>query len=614
MTSNPSGTAVRSVSRSRPDSRLWTEPSCVDGHRPAVRDAVVVAVILGVALVVTGGLWPHPATAALAVNPGDQALDEWFLAHATRVYTGHVELVTGMLNAPDGVNLMCNASLLGLGVLLAPVTLAFGAPVSFAVIVTGNVAATGAGWYLLLARSLRYHRAAAALGGMLTAFAPGMMSHANSHLHITAQWLWPPLVWCLLRLARIHRTTHRRWRRAAGYGALAGVLVWLQVFLGEEVLLLGAFAVVLFCLAYAAVAVRRVGALLPHLAVGLAAAVLVGGVLSAVPLWVQFAGPQHVPNGVFTAPFFSADLAAYTARSPLALFADPSAARLVTHVGEASSFFGTPLLLTAAATTVWLWRRPEILAAAVTTVAMGALALGPHLIINTRHTTIAGPFTLLDGLPLIQDALPVRFALAATAPLALILTAAVHTALTRPTAVRIAVPVAVLAALLPVLPAPLPVTPRTPVPVFFTRGFWRDCVPEGGVLVPVPLPDGANTDPMRWPAATGDRFAIPQGWFIGPYGPGGTATIGTYPRPTAQLLSTVAATGEVPDITPGQRAAARQDITFWHASCIVLADATPHRAALKSTLDTLLGPGRHLADVWTWQPGASHGRGRGSRL
>ena len=56
---------------------------------------------------------------------------------------GDFSLVTGMLNAPEGVNLLCNASLIGLGLMFAPVTLAFGAPVTFSVLVGANLAATG---------------------------------------------------------------------------------------------------------------------------------------------------------------------------------------------------------------------------------------------------------------------------------------------------------------------------------------------------------------------------------------------------------------------------------------------------------------------------------------
>src|SRR5690554_1984341 len=111
------------------------------------------------------GLWPDPAHRTLSLNPEDQILIEWFLAVDTRVLTFDHGLVSDRLNAPDGVNLLANAASLTLGALMAPVTLTLGAPVSFAVLTTGNLAATAAAWYLLLSRTFRLDRAAAAVGG-----------------------------------------------------------------------------------------------------------------------------------------------------------------------------------------------------------------------------------------------------------------------------------------------------------------------------------------------------------------------------------------------------------------------------------------------------------------
>ena len=73
------------------------------------------------------------------------------------------------------------------GVLLAPVTLAFGAPVTFAVLVAGNLAATGD----RLVPAVRPDPAACTGPARWSAarsprFAPGMVSQSNAHLHMTA--------------------------------------------------------------------------------------------------------------------------------------------------------------------------------------------------------------------------------------------------------------------------------------------------------------------------------------------------------------------------------------------------------------------------------------------
>src|SRR5690606_34081411 len=188
--------ATRSGGKARPDWLLGLR------RRPVVRDLVVV---LGYLLVATGighGLWPAPDTRELRLNPEDQILIEWFLAVGPQVLFGDQGLVTDRLNAPDGVNLLANASSLALGLLLSPGTVTAGAAVSFAVLTIGNLAATAAAWYLLYARTLATPRPIAALAGACCGFGPAMVSHSNSHWHIAAQWLVPAIVWSVVRLAR----------------------------------------------------------------------------------------------------------------------------------------------------------------------------------------------------------------------------------------------------------------------------------------------------------------------------------------------------------------------------------------------------------------------------
>src|SRR5439155_13904762 len=96
-----------------------------------------------------------------------------------------------------------------------------------------------------------------------------------------------------------------------------GVLICVQLFLGEEVLFLAALTLGVFCVAYTAFAPRRAWRALPTLATGLAVAVGIAVVALGHALWVQFAGPQHVPNGPFSPAYFYADLASFTALSPL---------------------------------------------------------------------------------------------------------------------------------------------------------------------------------------------------------------------------------------------------------------------------------------------------------
>lgn len=557
----------------------------------------------------THGMWPDPGARVLALNPEDQALYEWFLATDARVLHGDFSLLSDRLNAPDGVNLMANTTVIALGVLFAPVTLVAGAPTTFALLAAGNLAGTAIAWYLLYTRTLGAGRLAAALGAGFCGFAPGMVSQTNSHLHMTAQWLIPVLIWQVLRLLRAadpasHPDGRRDRRRLVTSAAGIAATVVAQVFVGEEVLFLTALALIVTTLVYAAARPSLTRRVLPGFAAGMLLATALASVLLAYPLWFQFAGPQSVPSGLFSPHYFSADLASWPAISPLSVTGAAGNAELTTGPAEYNTFLGWPLLLVATACVAWLVRRPLAVACAVAAVVMASLSLGPELVINGERTDVTGPYHLLLGLPVVDGALPMRFALAAIPLLATVLVLAVDRALRgRRRPVRVLVPAAVVAALLPIFPEPLPAAARPPVPQFIVDGHWRDCVRPGGVLVPVPLPTPRDPWPMRWSTAADVEFRMPEGFFIGPYAAQGKASMGTFKQPTSKLLTDVAKSGTVPPIGDQQRQQARRDVEFWNASCVVLAADAEHVESLRSALEALFGPTTRVADAWVWRVG-----------
>jgi hypothetical protein len=580
--------------------------------RPYAPDLGICLLFLFLAGWLTHGLWPDPGARTLALNPEDQVLYEWFLATDARALLGDFGLLTHRLNAPDGVNLMANTTVIALGVLFAPVTLLFGVATTFALLVAGNLGITAVAWYLLFRRVLGTHRLAAALGGGFCGFAPGMISQTNSHLHMTAQWLVPVMVWLIVRLVRAADPTARPdrpgrdRRRVITSGLGLGATVTGQVFVGEEVLFLTALTLTIMTVAYALTNPALLRRVLPGFTTGLLVALEVAGVALAYPLWFQFAGPQSVPNGMFSPYYFSADLASWVAISPLSLAGRTEAAGLTTGPAEFNTFLGWPLLLVTLSAVVWLLRypirRPLVIATTVAGLLMAALSLGPDLVINGERTSVPGPYSLLLGLPVVDGALPMRFALALIPLIATVLVLAVDQALrSRSRLPRILVPTAVVVALLPIFPAPLPTAARPALPTFITAGHWRDCVAPSGVLVPVPLPTPKEPWAMRWAAATNVEFGMPEGFFIGPYSAQGKASMGTYKQATSALLAEVARTGVVPPITDEDRQRARQDLAFWGASCVVLASDAPHPDSLRTTLEDLLGPATRVADAWTWK-------------
>ena len=421
-----------------------------------------------------------------------------------------------------------------------------------------------------------------------------MISQSNSHLHVTAQWLVPILVYCLIRLTR---ATSAKSIILTGLGL--GVTIFGQVLLGEEILFLAALTVLLFSIVYV---IRRrdwVRQFAARFAAGAAIAVGVAAVLLAYPLWVQFKGPQHTPNAPFSPAAFYADVATYPLFSPLSIAGSPGAGRLATSSAEYNSYLGLPILILIVGLIIWRWRAAATPAIAVTLFLMTWLSFGPTVTFNGYPTGLPSLYHF-DNLPVVSGALPTRYALALIPLIGLLVGYSLDAAATSAGVARVVVPVAVVAAMIPTLPVPMATTDRAPVPAFITSGAWRQCAPDGGVIVPVPLPTALEPGLMRWPAAADDAFGVPEGFFIGPYGPAGRASVGRYPAPTSQLLAGVAQSGVVPQIDAGTRSQTKADLDFWKADCVALAHV-PNEAALHTTLDQLLGPGTLLADTWTWK-------------
>ncbi|MGS2614506.1 hypothetical protein ACVCAH_08255 [Micromonospora sp. LZ34] len=571
--------------------------------RPA--DLLVVAGYLGLAVLLTSGQWGRGDR--LFHQAGDQVLFEWMLARAARAVVDlENPLHSTALNAPDGVNLMANTSVLGLGVPLTPVTLLLGSQAAFLTAVVCCLAGTATVWYALLRRRLVDSRVAAAVGGLCCGFAPGMVAQAGAHLHMAAQFLVPVILALVFRPA-----PGRVWPS----GVLLGLTVTYQVFLGEEVLVFVALAAGAFAVAYAladrAAARRLAPALFGRLGVGAAVAV----VLLAYPLWFQFFGPGHYRGMPFHAYGYQLDAASFTASARQTVLGDDYLPGLLSpNPTEENSFFGPGLLVLAAVITVWLWRRPLVKALAVCGVLFALLSLGEQIRVDGTDTGLPGPYRLVAGLPLLDLAVPARFPLVCVPVLGILLALSVDRVRSLAPApapdagpaaggvpVRLLWTGAVAAALLPLTPTPIRTVPAWPVPPFVAEGGWREHVPAGRTVVPVPPVTGAGVSPaMFWSARTGLAFDSPGGYFIGPRSADDPAARwGAPDRPTSVLLRRVAETGEVPVVTDADRRQAVDDLRHWRAA-VVVQGGLHHGDPVRRTVDQLLGPGREVAGAWVW--------------
>ncbi|HSO63544.1 MAG TPA: glycosyl transferase [Ornithinibacter sp.] len=542
------------------------------------------------------GLLAAPRTGHLSQGVQDQQAFEWYFgATAHNLATFSNPLFSDLQNFPDGVNLMANASVLGLGVPLAPLTLLAGPQATFIVVQLLGLALTASAWFWLFRRRLAVHPVAAALGAGFAGFAPGLVAHANGHPNFVAQFLVPVIVDRVLRLADGDRP-----RRD---GVVLGLLVAWQVFIGEEVLLLTVVGIViagLVLLAHGRVDLRR---LLPGLGIGAATCLAI----VAVPLWWQFAGPRSYAS--IYHPFGGNDLAQLWGRATRSLGADPWAAAAVSmNRTEENSFFGVPLLLAALAVTVVLWRRVLVRALAAVVVVSCWLSLGNEVTLHGAATGIPGPWALLELVPVVENVLPTRFALVAVPALGALL--ALGTEEVRVRAGRHAghagagLAVAAVAAglvLLPVVPTPLVVEPRAPMPAFFSDGTWRDWVDEGGSVLAAPAPWVGDTRALEWQARARWGFPVVAGYFVGPdSSPERVGQYGATPTALTQWMAGIAEDGVARPPSEGELEQFRADLRTGRVDAVVLPDTRPEAPALLASLSAAFGAPEHLGGVHVW--------------
>ncbi|GAA1404270.1 hypothetical protein [Catellatospora coxensis] len=557
------------------------------------------------AVFVTSGLWKDGSRALLSANIADQVFFQFVLRHGLDVLTGDAApFFTTQMNAPHGVNLMANTVVLGLGIPLAPVTAIWGPQISLAVLLVLGLAGTAAAWYWFLLRHVTTSAAAAAVGAALCGFGPGMISQANAHPNWTAQFLVPFLVHQALRMGE-----PGRWLRN---GVVLGLLVTVQAFVNEEVLLYTALACGVFLAAYAvATWPAQRAAIRPVLATA-GVAGLVGGALLAYPLWSQFFGPQSFRGLPTGASAYGADLASFAAFPRLSLGGNVDAVRLLApNAAEENTFLGWPLLaVLALAVAGWLWQRALVRALLATGAVFALFAMGKQVFAGGERTALPGLWRPLGQLPLLESVVPVRFGLVllpvAGALLALAIEAVgrlPHRSAGELPVRRLAYALVVLA-LVPLLPLPLLTHRGLPVPRFITEGTWRAYVPAGRTLVTVPVTSNKHSDGMHWWAQSGADYAFAGGYFIGPGREPGTAVFGPPPRPTDLLLAAVAEGARAPRVTARMRNGLIADLRFWRAGALVLSDREPRAEVLRKLVNDLMDTdGVRTGGVTVWDVG-----------
>jgi len=479
---------------------------------------VVVAAYLAAAVALNWRLLFGLGTMAPVGDPGpaDNDLMAWFMRYAAdAVSHGHLPaLVTTAMNAPTGINLMWNNTVLFPAIVLTPVTLLAGPLAGLAVLATLGYAGSAAAMYWLLRR----HGTgvlAGALGGAVFGFSPGMVNAGIAHYGMEFAVLVPLMIEAVLSIL-----TGRG--RPLLVGALLGLLAAAQLFTGEEMVSDVAIASLVLAVVLAASRPAAIWARLGGAALGAFAAAAVALLLCAHALWIQFHGPLAEHGSPWPIANFGNGLGAFVNPQSQLLFHTASSAAYAADHGangaEYLAYLGPPLLILVAFFIVRYWRDLRVRAAGVLWLVLEALSLG----VNGPLL----PFHWLQGLPLFGDMLPSRMALVADGAAAAVLAFGLDLALSSPRgntapsragALRRAVPVVVaLLAVLPLVPRPVAAIRAPGVPAGWNAAFSQLNLPSNAGVLVVPLPYSQQGETMLWQADTGQPDSLDAGWFLGP--------------------------------------------------------------------------------------------------
>lgn len=522
---------------------------------------------LAIAVAVLAPAWTNPARRGFC-GCGDLAFTTWFLSWTPyALLHGHNPLFTDWLNYPSGVNVMWNVSLPLPGLLMAPVTLAFGPVATYNVLSALGFWTAGWAAYVVIRRWAPW-RPAAFAGGLLFQLSPYMIGQQLGHVHMNLVALIPLILLCLDEL--LVRQRGRAWR----WGALLGVLAAAQLLIAEEVLASVGLVGLVGLLVLALLHPRQVAARIRYAGAGAAAAVVSFAVLAGYPLYVEFFGPQALHGAVQLTDRFSVDLLEAVVPSRRVLLrngaTDDMAARFTGNLAENGGYLGITLVAVVLLVVLVNRRVATVRTLAALLLTTFVLSLGSHLHINGTVTGVALPFRLVRGVPLLESVTPTRLAVFTSLFAGALLAVGLDRLHARPGGSP-AVPAALaLLALAPLAPQLAWGYTDTEVPGYY-RSDAVQRIPERSVAVMVPFPNRVDSRPELWQATAGMRFKTPGGYVLTP-GDNGRPTFGGVPSSVSGALRRIVLGRPLPALTPVFLGQLRSDLRRWQARTVIVTE------------------------------------------
>jgi hypothetical protein len=560
--------------------------------RPALRFAVpaVFAGFILLAVLANITIWKSPLTMHRGGTVDPQEV-MWFINWPTYALSHHRHpLLSSYINYPNGVNLLWNATMPVLAVLLWPVTSAWGAIASYNVITTAGMALAGCFGFLAIRRYVPATLAAAA-GGLVFGFSPAIIAQ-QGHPQVAFSAVTIPLA-----LLALDELLVRQRLPVWLLGVMIGALGIFQFFVFEEFfvteLMFAAVVAVILAVMHRDQIRRR----LPYAARALGVGAALTAAVVAYPfLGIQLGGPDQARGLVHDPNLFSTDLLNPALPTKVQLIAPgwaTSISRSFSSNGtEADGYLGLPLLVVFIFTAWRYWKVTAIRVAGIAAIIITVLSLGPHLHVAGHDTGIPAPWRAVSWLPFIRDILPSRMMsavfLAAGLSFAFALTQIGHSSSRRVLASAL-LAAAVFTCLSPHLPLP---ASKFGVPSYFSTADVQE-IPIDAVTYTIPFPTANNVDPLSWQIASAMRFKLLGGGnFLGPIPLGQNAL---------RQVAAAFASGRMPIvISRHERALFLKELRTNHVQ-VVIVGPIRNQAAAAVFCTHMLGFAPHVSDgidVW----------------
>ncbi len=610
MTTSSTGTEPPALGvdhRSDPGAEGTTDPPTTDAADAAAgadaRLATPLALLVagGLYLILSVGMWWHVWTAGpsavMTCDCTDAGRNVWYLEwSAFALAHGHGPFYSSLLFHPVGLNLLTDTSVPALGLILSPVTLAFGPVTAMNVASTLVPVLTALSMFWLLQRWVRW-RPAAFVGGLAYGFSAAVVVQlAFGWLNLAFLALVPLMVACLDELLIRQR------RRPIRIGIALGILVAVEFLISTEaVLILSVSVVVALSLLTGYAAWRHPDELLRrwhHAVVALGSALATGAVLLAYPVWFFVAGPAHLDGMVW-----STNVPGTLGNTVGNLWSQAG------HWGPLSSQF-----LAGEATLLGGYRGPALPAASylgpglLAVIAVGTLvwisdrrlwffgSLGVVTVVISLRAGGGqwGPWALVDHLPLFDNVVQSRFdavfGLCAAVMLAIVVDRTRASLLSRgarsasrsdstgepPRSIRwgsaAAALVVAAVAIVPIIDTLAPNLPLHTQPVTVPHWFLTtgEHLSARQVVLTYPFTSADSQSSLPWQAIGGMHFTLAGGG-----GPSGTAARAGAARAGFAVLDQASVPlGPAPAPTGTNLAAVRSAIRRWGVTMVVVPDDT----------------------------------------